>query len=142
MRPPCDECAFSKKGAGTEPYNALRARVCSLGPLPFGCHHGTDWHGSSTWSAEKTAQTLRTVGICEGWRSEVRRLNAKGWFGKYRVIRRAVAKQALFCIEVFNSSEPGPVKKKYLRALKRMVKFLAEKDIERKKIPLIDLYLP
>ena len=138
-RPPCDECAFGKNGAGQEPYNALRGRICALGPLPFGCHHGQNWHGSSNWSAAQVQQALRTSGICEGWRAEVQRLNKQGWYGKYRIIRRCVAKNALFLVELFTTaSDKGAItqKKKYLASLKRHLRFLASKDIEHKKIPL------
>lgn len=143
-RSPCDECAFGKNGAGMEPYNQLRGQICVLGPIPFGCHHGLNWHDSSNWSGSEIRQALKNAGICQGWKREVARLNAEGWFGKYRVIRRAVAKNALFYVELFTAaSNVGnePQKNKYLRALKRMLKFLYSKDIENKKIPLTgDVY--
>lgn len=141
-RPPCDECAFSKNGAGQEPYNALRARICSLGPLPFGCHHGLNWHGSSNWTAAQVREGLRTAGICEGWRTEVQRLNRKGWFSgrrrTYLIIRKAVAKSALLLVELFSAaSDKANVvqKKRYLASLKKHLKFLSSKDIEHKKLP-------
>lgn len=137
-RSPCDECAFSNKGAGLEPYNSLRGRICALGPIPFGCHHGLDWHGSSSWSAAQAREALRTSGICEGWRAEVQRLNRNGWYGKYRIIRRAVAKSALVLVELFTAASDNrkPVeKKRYLISLKRHLRFLSSRDIEHKKLP-------
>ncbi len=137
MKNPCDECAFGKAGAGTEPYNALRGKICALGPLPFGCHHGLDWRNSSLWTFEQQKENLRKSGICEGWRREVRRLNEKGWFGVFRVIRQAIAKQCLELIEIWIHEEDPVEKRKQHRALKRMLRFLTSKDIARKKIPLL-----
>lgn len=75
-------------------------------------------------------------GICEGWRAEVQRLNREGWFGKYRIIRRCVAKNALFLVELFTAAaSDSTTKKKYLASLRRHLRFLASKDIEHKKIP-------
>jgi len=137
MKSPCEECAFSKKGAGQEPYNSLRGKICALGPIPFGCHHGTDWADSSSWSHDQVQLALRTTGICQGWAAEVRRLKARGWYGPYRLIRRAIARRALLFIELFTAAKQGtPEKKKYLAQLKRMMRFLGTKDIEHKKIPL------
>lgn len=138
MNNPCDECAFSKQGAGLEPYNALRAKVCALGPLPFGCHHGLDWQSSKLWTFTEQRENLRRSGMCEGWRREVRELNAKGWFKTpYQVIRQAIAKQALQLIEIFVREENPVEKRKQRRLLSKMLRFLTSKDVGNKKLPLL-----
>ena len=134
---PCSECAFSKTGAALEPYNAIRAEVCALGPLPFGCHHGLNWNGSKMWTPDEQRANLRKSGMCEGWKARVRLLNSKGFFGKYTPIRRAIAKQFLELLEVWLAETDEKEKSSQHRAMKRMLRFLASRDIEHKKIPLL-----
>ena len=137
MKSPCNECAFSKQGAGTEPYNVLRSQVCALGPIPFGCHHTIDWRSQHSWTPAQHREAIRQSGMCQGWMARVRELNAQGWYGKYRVIRRAIAKQCLELIDLFTDEKNPREKKRQLSALKRMLRFLTSKDIAHKKIPTL-----
>lgn len=134
-KPACNECAFSKNGAGKEPYNSLRATVCALGAIPFGCHHGTNWENSNTWTPEQIKAALREHGMCQGWKARVQELNGKGWYGEYREIRRIIAAQLLKLIDAFVSEKDRKDKEKYLTSMRRMLKFLATKDIAHEEIP-------
>lgn len=134
----CEGCAF-KPGADAnkEPYNSIRAQVCALGPIPFYCHHDVDWKAQHGWNAAQLRESCRVAGVCGGWTAEVRRLHGRGFYGEFRAIRQAVAKQCLFAIELFTSSEDGPKKSEVRRTLFKMVRFLTSKDIGHKKIPLL-----
>lgn len=136
MKSPCQQCAFSKQGAGKEPYNSLRARVCALGPVPFFCHHGLDWKDQKNWVGPILTQNCRQSGICEGWRAEVRRLAAKGWYGEFRIIKQLIAKHCLKLIDVFADEQDQTKKPEHVKKLQRMLKFLAKKDIRNEQIPL------
>jgi hypothetical protein len=136
-RPTCDECAFGKKGAGTEPYNSLRGQICALGAVPFFCHHSLDWESDQRfWVGKVLTEKTRQSGICQGWKARVRQLHAKGWYGEYRAIRSAIAKHALQLIEAFSSEKDPETKKQYQKKLRSMTRFLASRDIANKKIPL------
>jgi hypothetical protein len=134
---PCDECAFGKKGAGTEPYNSLRGQICALGAVPFFCHHSVDWESDQRfWVGKVLTEKTRQSGICQGWKARVRQLHAKGWFGEYREIRQAIAKHALRLIEAFTDEKDPETKKLYSKKLRKITRFLASRDIEHKEIPL------
>lgn len=136
---PCDECAFTKGAAANlEPYNQLRGMVCALGPLPFGCHHNLDWHNSDRWTVAQQREALRTAGICQGWAASVRELKAKGVYSTpFQAIRQAVAKQALMAIELFVGAKNEREKKRMHGLLRRMLSFLAAKNVAHRKIPLL-----
>lgn len=132
----CMDCAFKEGGAANkEAYNRLRGEVCALGAIPFFCHHSIDWQSQHSWTSEEKRQACRTSGACGGWVARVNVLRAKGFYDQYRVIRQAVAKQALFGIDLLCDATDKK-RKKVLSTLRRMMRFLAAQDIERKKIPL------
>lgn len=97
MSATCETCALGNTGAACEPYNALRAQICVLGGIPFGCHQEFNWQGGATeWFKIPPNQRK----MCGGWQREVRALSLKGYFDEYRSIRRALAECALDAIEL------------------------------------------
>lgn len=110
-RSPCQECAF-KPGAAAylEPYNQLRARVCAQAGLPFFCHRKVPWRAQRSWSAADRRANARAAGICEGWVARVRELNAAGHYSRYRLLRRAVARELLDTLELWLPRQRPPKK--------------------------------
>jgi hypothetical protein len=102
---PCAGCAFGPGAAANkEMYNHLRGLICLLGPVPFVCHDGQDWKNPENHKLAP-AQFFRTGWkICEGWRREVARLAATGYY-EHTSISRGCAQAALNEIEILVSKE-------------------------------------
>ncbi len=139
MNSPCETCAFGNKGAGQEPENALKAQICSLGAIPFWCHHGKDgqeydWQNSPLGPMALSPENRK---ICGGWQEQVSLLKKAGYFAKYGAIRRWVGRGAFKAYEIFATPEMNLHKKERAnRKLERCLKFLIAKDIDEMEIPL------
>jgi len=139
MPNPCETCAFGSAGAAQEPYNALRGTICSLGAVPFFCHHGRDgqeydWQDSPLGPLQLHPTNRK---LCAGWQAEVSNLKQRGYFGEYRPIRRAVARAALNALERYLNKDLNLHKKQRAQMLlERCIRFLAARDIGDKEIPL------
>src|SRR5262245_11677495 len=89
----CAGCAFRPGGAANrELYNHLRATICMLGPLPFLCHDGRDWADPDNHKFTPGEMFRRGWSICQGWRREVARLAATGYYANNTEATRSFAK--------------------------------------------------
>lgn len=138
---PCDTCAFGKAGGATEPHNRLKGQICALGGLPFFCHHAPDgreldWHGDSA-DYFRSLRNKKDRRVCAGWKREVRAYRSRGFFGKYRIIRRAVAQGALDSLVEFLADDTEAEEKLQAQHhLWRALRFLVRRNIGPLKIPL------
>lgn len=95
----CEGCALKAGAAANgEPTNYLKAVLCVLTPLPFWCHRGIDWAAKDV--EEKRARSAELVKsgeqvICQGWRAEVARLGATGYYGVHSEVTRLVGQMAV-----------------------------------------------
>jgi hypothetical protein len=78
----------------------------------------------------------RKSGICGGWGHSVNYLRGKGYYDQFRVIRHVVGQQCLQAIDLMIDSK-GKEKRRASKLLRRMIRFLASRDVARKKIPLL-----
>jgi len=102
----CAGCAFRPGGAANrELYNHLRATICMLGPLPFLCHDGRDWADPDNHKFTPGEMFRRGWSICQGWRREVARLAATGYYANNTEVTRSFAKAALQELEITLSEE-------------------------------------
>lgn len=134
---PCSECAF-RPGADAheEPYNRLRGMICAYGAVPFFCHHKVPWRDKIKMMAFNR-EMARQAGVCHGWRTQVGKLAASGFYGDgFLVIRREVAKQCLVAIDQFTGSR-GKRRARLIKLLQAMVRFVCSRNIAHKKLPLL-----
>lgn len=139
----CDTCAFrkGKLGAAQEPHNVLRGLICSLGPLPFACHHTRDgreydWRDPTGLAFVLLPKQDRRM--CTGWQRAVARRTRLGYFrGPYRIIRRAVAQMALELVDAFLDRRATPaVKERTRKKLWQQIRFLCKRNLGPLRIPL------
>lgn len=119
----CDTCAFGNAGAGTEPYNQIRAEVCAAGAVPFWCHRNFDWKAG-------TPPPGAQLKICRGWQARVAQLNRQGRYAdrERRGIRYWIAHNTLIWIEVLATAVKQADHDHALRQIKHGVKLLAAKE--------------
>jgi hypothetical protein len=98
---PCDGCVFTNgTAANLEPYNALKAVLCSLGGVPFYCHHNVKWRQPEA-HRKRSRSEIRKMDVCAGWKREISELAATGYFKSHRLIKRAHAELGLGALETF-----------------------------------------
>jgi hypothetical protein len=138
MNRPCDTCAFGKDGAANEPDNQMVSTLAVAGAIPFWCHHGRDgveydWANDPLGPMRLPAENRK---VCAGWQGQVRNLKKRGFYN-FLPIRRAVAQRAMGLYKRLIIPGIGRTKQKItLRALKRCLKFLGTRDIEKEPVPL------
>lgn len=126
---PCEGCALTPGAAANlEPNNYLKALICVLGPVPFWCHDGQDWANPDNHKP-MTAADFRERGfrVCAGWKREVARLAATGYYKENPEVTKAIAMLASGQLETLLGSDNAEDKEEAAGMLEAMMKRLGDK---------------
>lgn len=121
----CASCAF-RRGSPTryEPYNAIRAKICALGGVPFYCHDGFDGPPGDEYRGQFPPGAPRRV--CCGWKAEVAANAKQPWWRDSRSMRQTVARIALIYVDDAINSD-GELKGKNWKVVQCALNFLTNK---------------
>lgn len=123
---PCAGCAFTEGSeANLEPQNNIKAQFCLLGGIPFYCHHARDGSIQSlqTVTPAERRERIQTglMIVCQGWRREVGKLAAEGYYTKAPAAKRAYAMLGLGALQIFLSEEEGEKKERAAQTLQDVI---------------------
>lgn len=121
----CQSCAFRADSiTRREPYNALRAKVCALGAVPFYCHQGLDGPPGEQYRDQFPPGAPRRV--CQGWKQETASLAKQSWWRESLRVRRWIARIALVHIDLAIGRE-GSLKMEHWNVVHRAVDLLVQR---------------
>ena len=123
---PCEECVFIRgTDANCEPYNALKptsafwAGFHSIAITISTCRTQTHTKG-------KLAIRFRKMDVCSGWKREILKLKATGYFKTHRAIKRAYDEIGLGALETFASDVGKRERETARKTLRGVIKALAK----------------